>query len=131
MDRVFQRLRNLDAYPKINEDFYSRTFSGGLITLISSIVMLFLFFSELRLYLHTVTETKLVVDTSRGGTLRINFDVTFPAVPCSVLTLDAMDISGEQHHDIKHDIVKKRIDAHGNVVAVRQDGIGGPQVSET
>lgn len=130
MDRVFQRLRNLDAYPKINEDFYSRTFSGGLITLISSIVMLFLFFSELRLYLHTVTETKLVVDTSRGGTLRINFDVTFPAVPCSVLTLDAMDISGEQHHDIRHDIVKKRIDAHGNVVAVRQDGIGGPQIEK-
>ena len=32
--------------------------------------------------------------------LRLQFDVTFPAVPCSVLTLDAMDISGEQHHDI-------------------------------
>lgn len=32
--------------------------------------------------------------------LKVQFDVTFPAVPCSVLTLDAMDISGEQHHDI-------------------------------
>lgn len=27
--------------------------------------------------------------------------------------------------------MKKRIDSHGNVVAVRQDGIGGPQVSES
>jgi hypothetical protein len=47
MDRIYQKVRNLDAYPKINEDFYSRTLSGGLITLISSVLILFLFFSEL------------------------------------------------------------------------------------
>ncbi|XP_041015259.1 endoplasmic reticulum-Golgi intermediate compartment protein 3-like isoform X2 [Juglans microcarpa x Juglans regia] len=130
MDKVLHKLRKLDAYPKVNEDFYSRTFSGGLITLVSFVLMLFLFFSELRLFLHTVSETKLVVDTSRGGTLHINFDVTFPAVPCSLLSLDAMDISGEQHLDIRHDIVKKRIDAHGNVIEVRQDGIGAPKVEK-
>uniref|UniRef100_A0A2N9FAT1 Endoplasmic reticulum vesicle transporter N-terminal domain-containing protein n=1 Tax=Fagus sylvatica TaxID=28930 RepID=A0A2N9FAT1_FAGSY len=56
------------------------------------------------------------------------FDVTFPAVPCSLLSLDAMDISGEQHLDIRHDIVKKRIDAHSNVIEVRQDGIGAPKL---
>ena len=28
------------------------------------------------------------------------FDVTFPALPCSLLSLDAMDISGEQHLDV-------------------------------
>lgn len=32
--------------------------------------------------------------------LKVQFDVTFPAVPCSLLSLDAMDISGEQHLDI-------------------------------
>lgn len=48
MDNIIGKLRSLDAYPKINEDFYSRTLSGGLITLVSSIVMLLLFFSELR-----------------------------------------------------------------------------------
>lgn len=124
------KLRNLDAYPKINEDFYSRTLSGGVITLASSIVMFLLFFSELGLYLHAVTETKLVVDTSRGETLRINFDVTFPALPCSILSLDAMDISGEQHLDVKHDIIKKRLDFHGNVIETRQDGIGAPKIEK-
>lgn len=124
------KLRNLDAYPKINEDFYSRTLSGGLITIVSSILMLLLFFSELRLYLHAATETKLVVDTSRGETLRINFDVTFPALACSILSLDAMDISGEQHLDVRHDIIKKRIDSHGNVIETRQDGIGSPNIEK-
>lgn len=130
MDNVLHKLRKLDAYPKINEDFYSRTFSGGLITLVSFIVIFLLFFSELRLYLHTVSESKLVVDTSRGETLHINFDVTFPAVPCSLLSLDAMDISGEQHLDIRHDIFKKRIDAHSNVIEVKQDGIGAPKIEK-
>ncbi|XP_035549042.1 endoplasmic reticulum-Golgi intermediate compartment protein 3-like isoform X1 [Juglans regia] len=130
MDGFINKLRSLDAYPKINEDFYRRTLSGGVITLVSSVVMLLLFISELRLYLHAVTETKLVVDTSRGETLRINFDVTFAALPCSILSLDAMDISGEQHLDVKHDIIKKRLDAHGNVIESRQDGIGAPKIEK-
>ncbi|XP_077241504.1 uncharacterized protein LOC143882013 [Tasmannia lanceolata] len=125
---IFNKLRNLDAYPKVNEDFYSRTLSGGIITLVSSIVMLFLFFSEFRLYLHAVTETKLTVDSSRGETLRVNFDVTFPALACSLLSVDAMDISGEQHYDIRHDIIKKRIDNLGNVIESRTEGIGAPKI---
>lgn len=51
MDKVFNKVRNLDAYPKVNEDFYSRTLSGGVITLVSSTVILLLFFSELGLSL--------------------------------------------------------------------------------
>lgn len=130
MERVFNKVRNLDAYPKINEDFYSRTLSGGVITLVSSIAMFLLFFSELGLYLHTVTETKLVVDTSRGEKLHINFDITFPAVSCTLLSLDAMDISGEQHLDIRHDITKKRIDSTGRSIEERKEGIGGPQIDK-
>ncbi|GJW22481.1 endoplasmic reticulum-Golgi intermediate compartment protein 3-like protein [Tanacetum coccineum] len=123
-----EKIRNLDVYPKISEDFYSRTLSGGLITLISSVFMLLLFFSELRLYLHSVTETKLIVDTSRGERLRINFDIVFPALPCSLLSLDAMDISGEEHLDIKHDIYKKRIDANGVGIESRPGGIGATKI---
>ncbi|PHT97062.1 hypothetical protein BC332_34009 [Capsicum chinense] len=58
------------------------------------------------------------------------FDITFPAVPCSLLSLDARDISGEEHFDIRHDIFKKRIDSHGAVIEVRQDGIGAPKADD-
>ncbi|GMH16384.1 hypothetical protein Nepgr_018225 [Nepenthes gracilis] len=128
MEKIFQKLRNLDAYPKVNEDFYKRTLSGGVITIASSLLMLLLFLAEFRLYLHTTTVTKLVVDTSRGETLHINFDVTFSAIPCTLLSVDAEDISGEQHLDLRHDIVKKRIDAHGNVIEIRKDGIGAQKI---
>jgi multisubunit Na+/H+ antiporter MnhG subunit len=48
MEGLLGKFRTLDVYPKINEDFYRRTLSGGIITLASSIVMLLLFISELR-----------------------------------------------------------------------------------
>ncbi|RLN42903.1 serologically defined breast cancer antigen NY-BR-84 [Panicum miliaceum] len=124
---LWSKLRNLDAYPKVNEDFYSRTLSGGLITILSSLAILLLFFSEIRLYLYSATESKLTVDTSRGERLHINFDVTFPALPCSLVAVDTMDVSGEQHYDIKHDIIKKRIDHLGNVIESRKDGVGAPK----
>ncbi|XP_022727443.1 endoplasmic reticulum-Golgi intermediate compartment protein 3-like isoform X2 [Durio zibethinus] len=59
-----------------------------------------------------------------------SFDVTFPAIPCSLLSVDAMDISGEQHLDIKHDIIKKRINSHGDVMESRQDGLGAPKIEK-
>ncbi len=45
--QVLHKLKQLDAYPKINEDFYSRTLSGGILTIISATIMVLLFFSEL------------------------------------------------------------------------------------
>lgn len=123
-----QKLKGLDAYPKVNEDFYKRTLSGGVVTVVASVVMLLLFVSETRSYFYSATETKLVVDTSRGERLRVNFDVTFPSVPCTLLSVDTMDISGEQHHDIRHDIEKRRLDAHGNVIEARKEGIGGAKI---
>ncbi|RWV91103.1 hypothetical protein GW17_00046639 [Ensete ventricosum] len=122
---ILNKLKNLDAYPKINEDFYSRTFSGGVITVVSSIIILLLFISETRLFLYSATETKLIVDTSRGERLHVNvsieptlqliggtllfFDITFPSLPCTLLSVDTVDISGEQHYDITVNLVLHRL----------------------
>eukprot|EP00198_Chlamydomonas_reinhardtii_P004228 XP_001693564.1 predicted protein [Chlamydomonas reinhardtii] len=94
------KLKALDAYPKINEDFFTKTMSGGIITIVSSVVMVLLFLSELRLFLTTSSAHELSVDVGRGEKIKIHFDVTFPKVPCAWLSLDAMDISGELHLDL-------------------------------
>ncbi|KAK4390151.1 Endoplasmic reticulum-Golgi intermediate compartment protein 3 [Sesamum angolense] len=121
------QMRSLDAYPKINEDFYSRTLSGGVITLASSIVM----FSCSSLNSVRISILRETLNTKHGIQIQfviVKFDVTFPALPCSIVSLDAMDISGEQHLDVRHDIIKKRIDAHGNVIETRPDTIGAPKI---
>jgi hypothetical protein len=40
-------LKSLDMHPKVNEDFYTKTLGGGIITIASSIIMVLLFLSEL------------------------------------------------------------------------------------
>lgn len=71
-DGMLNKLKNLDAYPKVNEDFFTRTYSGGVITVVSSLVMLCLFISELSLWLRMNTISELSVDTSRGEMMDIN-----------------------------------------------------------
>uniref|UniRef100_A0A7S0MQW3 Endoplasmic reticulum vesicle transporter C-terminal domain-containing protein n=2 Tax=Pyramimonas obovata TaxID=1411642 RepID=A0A7S0MQW3_9CHLO len=125
------RLKRLDVYPKINEDFFTRTFTGGIITIISSVVMLLLFFSEFWLYLSYQTTNELNVDTSRGEKLQINIDVTFYNMGCAIISLDAMDISGEQHLDVLTNVFKRRLDANLMPVEdshVEKSKLGGDQL---
>ena len=48
---VLEVLKRFDAYPKTLEDFRIKTFSGGTITVISALVMILLFASEIQDYL--------------------------------------------------------------------------------
>jgi len=110
------QLKSFDAYPKLNEDFRVKTFGGAIISLTAIVLILLLFFSELSLYLSVETVDHLVVDVSRGEKLRINFDITFPHIPCSLLSLDAMDVAGAHQLDVDHHIIKRPLDKFGNVI---------------
>jgi len=113
MEAVLSRLKNLDAYPKTLEDFRVRTFSGAAVSIISGLFILWLFISEFIYYLSVEVKPELSVDTSRGEKLRINMDIIFHNLPCTYLSVDAMDISGEHQLDVDHNIFKKRLDKFG------------------
>jgi len=127
MDQIFQRLKNLDAYPKTLEDFRVRTFSGAAVSIVSGVFIFWLFVSEFMYYLSTEVQPQLFVDTTRGEKLRINVDVVFHNLPCAYLSVDAMDISGEHQLDVDHNIFKKRIGKDGLPVPAgpqRQERLG-------
>ncbi|XP_077866155.1 endoplasmic reticulum-Golgi intermediate compartment protein 3-like [Saccoglossus kowalevskii] len=79
--------------------------------------MFILFISELNYYLTKEVTPELYVDTTRGEKMRINLDITFPTLPCGYLSIDAMDVAGEQQLDVDHNIMKSRIDKNGKPVA--------------
>jgi len=110
---VLANLKSFDAYPKTLDDFRVKTLSGALVSIISGIFILWLFFSEVSLYLSTYVQPELFVDTTRGEKLQINMDIIFHRLPCAYLSVDAMDISGEHQLDVTHNIYKKRLSPDG------------------
>lgn len=57
---MFSSLKAFDAFPKVNEDFYARSVSGGVITLGASLIMAALFLSELGEYFCTAHVARCV-----------------------------------------------------------------------
>jgi hypothetical protein len=41
--------------------------------------------------------------------MEIHMNITFPKIPCELLTLDVMDVSGEQQHGVMHGVNKVRL----------------------
>ncbi|KAI6645748.1 Endoplasmic reticulum-Golgi intermediate compartment protein 3-like [Oopsacas minuta] len=121
---IWGRLKNFDAYPKTMESFRIKTLHGAAVTIISSLFMLGLFLSEVSYFLTLDVRQELFVDTgrSRGERLRINIDMIFPKWPCAYLSIDAMDISGEQQFDLQHSIYKTRVDEDGNKIVKDDEG---------
>ena len=41
--------------------------------------------------------------------MEISMNITFPRVPCTLLTLDVMDVSGEMQMGVVHGVTKTRL----------------------
>ncbi|KAI5864968.1 DUF1692-domain-containing protein [Durotheca rogersii] len=103
------RFTRLDAFTKTVEDARIRTTSGGIVTIISLVVVLYLAWGEWADYRRVVIHPELIVDKGRGERMEIHMNITFPRLPCELLTLDVMDVSGEQQHGVLHGVRKVRL----------------------
>lgn len=113
-------LKGIDAFGKTTDDVKVKTRTGALLTLISACIILAFTTMEFFDYRRVAVDTSIVVDRSRGQKLSVKLNVTFPHVPCYLLSLDVLDISGEQQRDISHNIMKKRLTKAGDdVVGIR------------
>ncbi|KAH7885289.1 Sec1-like protein [Phlebopus sp. FC_14] len=104
------------------EDVKVKTRTGALLTLISACIILAFTTMEFFDYRRVGVDTSIVVDRSRGQKLSVRLNVTFPHVPCYLLSLDVMDISGEQQRDVSHNIMKKRLTNAGVDVPGQRGG---------
>uniref|UniRef100_A0A8C4QQ39 Endoplasmic reticulum-Golgi intermediate compartment protein n=1 Tax=Eptatretus burgeri TaxID=7764 RepID=A0A8C4QQ39_EPTBU len=53
--------------------------------------------------------SELYVDPSRGQKLRIEVDLEFPHLPCMLLSVDVMDISGEEQTDVLNNLERTHL----------------------
>ncbi|KAG4909531.1 hypothetical protein JHK87_055647 [Glycine soja] len=101
-----QVIKNLDAFPRAEDHLLQKTQSGALVSVIGLIIMATLFVHELGYYLTTYTVHQMSVDLKRGETLPIHINMTFPSLPCDVLSVDAIDMSGKHEVDLDTNIWK-------------------------
>lgn len=109
------KIKSVDFYRKIPRDLTEASLSGAGLSIIAALSMMFLFGMELNNYLTVSTSTSVVVDKSSDGEfLRIDFNISFPALSCEFASVDVSDVLGTNRLNISKTIRKYSIDRNLN-----------------
>lgn len=122
MERFTNAVRSIDAYPKIEGEFLTRTRTGACVSIFSFCLIIVLVTAELTVFFYPAQSHSLIVDSSRNEKLYINFNITFPRLDCSLVNLDAMDDSDEHQLKTSNSVIEK--------VRLEKDGSVHPEVSD-
>ena len=128
-------MRKFDLFPKLDKQYRVGTNFGGMLSILSIVVTVFLFYSEIWIYFHPTQRQRLIVDTSiptaaDGRTitssqqkkLNIQLNITFPKIPCYLMHFDVIDPVTNvpmQIENVKSDFI--RLDSNGKEVGKNFD----------
>ncbi|XP_020529735.1 protein disulfide isomerase-like 5-4 isoform X2 [Amborella trichopoda] len=83
------KIKSVDFYRKIPRDLTEASLSGAGLSIIAAFSMILLFGMELNSYLAVSTTTTVIVDRSMDGEfLRMEFNLSFPALSCEFASVD-------------------------------------------
>lgn len=100
------------------------------VSLIGWAVISILALGEVRSFLTPKISEHMKVDFTLGQELRVNLNISFHALTCAQVHVDAMDVSGDNQVDIETQIFKQRITASGGHIGDKlNDGVGKVSVS--
>ncbi|KAH3667854.1 hypothetical protein WICMUC_005254 [Wickerhamomyces mucosus] len=120
---------SFDGFAKTVDDAKIKTTSGGLITLGCIITLIFIVIGDWNKFNEVIIRPELVVDRDRALKLDINLDITFPDLPCDLMSLDIMDVSGDYQVDIaNYGFTRVRLDENGNEIDKSDLKIGDDKV---
>ncbi|CCK70297.1 endoplasmic reticulum-Golgi intermediate compartment family protein KNAG_0E00290 [Huiozyma naganishii CBS 8797] len=109
-------LLSMDAFSRAEDDVRVRTRAGAYVTLACLVTTVFLLLSEYRQWNTIVSRSSLVIDREHGLKLDLRLDVTFPHLPCDLVSFDVLDDSGVLLLDVDDEnnhFTKTRIDQRG------------------
>ncbi|KAK7405080.1 hypothetical protein VNO78_06264 [Psophocarpus tetragonolobus] len=107
------KLKSVDFYRKIPRDLTEASLSGAGLSIVAALSMMFLFGMELSNYLTVSTSTAVIVDKSADGEfLRIEFNISFPALSCEFASVDVSDVLGTHRLNITKTVRKFSIDSN-------------------
>jgi len=106
-------LKSVHFYRKVPRDLTEATLAGGTLSLMSTIVMAYLFVTNFSQYLAVETATSVRLDESQEKKIQINFNVTLHHLPCRFASVDISDVMGTHLQNVSANIIKTRINEKG------------------
>lgn len=87
-------IKQLDAFPKIQEDYVESTKLGGGVSILSRVLIIFLIYNEISYYLDRKLMFSFKPDTDVDAKLKLNIDLTI-AMPCNTIGVDILDSTNQ------------------------------------
>lgn len=123
--RLRRNLQNADLFRRVPKDLTEATTPGAIISLVCMTIMVLLFLGEVRSYVAPRTQSDMLVSPDYGGEkLHVSLDITFHHFPCSLLSLDILDILGNHELNSMKHVKRTRLTAQGKIIDGKPDEPG-------
>jgi len=134
MSSISEKLSKYDAHSSVPNEFRVRTGFGATLSISTIIAIIYLIYTEAKFNFQTSIKSKVNVNATSATGIQVDFNISFPKIPCALLSIDANDPSGQMqslHLDRDHRIWKYRLDGDGNVKGTRiHDNMGNTLIKE-
>jgi len=114
--RALESLKGFDVYTKVHEDCVQRSQAGGVVTIITALIIAFLFWTELREFCTVEVVHSISVDTRLHQKLPIGLNITFPHLRCDGVSVDTVDSAGDNQVNVHGGLQKIDLDMRGRRV---------------
>jgi len=105
-------VKTIDLFPKVETDLCEeKTDQGARLLLLGILLATTLILAEYYAWRTTNSNTiqTVVVDTSLNKKMRVDLNISFPALHCDDLHLDLMDVAGDVQLDVEDTMTKRRL----------------------
>jgi len=110
-------MKTFDAFGRPVQEFQVKTNFGGYLSVCSLCAIGLLFLTELRYFMELDRKDEMVIDQNQDQKyLNISINITFPKVPCEVLTMNLMDPKKANVMHVVHEIYKTRLSEKGAIL---------------
>lgn len=109
-------LRSLDFFQKISVDNITKpTLVGSILSLSAISIIIFLMFREVTDLLtpNITRDSHVIQDNDQKSKINVNLELSFPSIPCYLISVDQEDSIGNHRMDITDSLNKEHLESDG------------------
>jgi hypothetical protein len=118
--KAFETLKHFDVYTKIQDDYMQKSKAGGIVTVLTSLLVAVLLWTELYHFCEVEMVDTVCVDTRLRQKLSIGINITFPHLRCDDVSVDNVDSAGDNQVNVKGTLEKYPLNADGTLTKTGQ-----------